>query len=89
MLDPHLPHFHTNLHASTLTVQLMRLVACRLVSVSMSPLVCGLILVLARLVHTDHNALIHALSSHTVPLPGNEEEQCGGTVVEVVGLWWN
>lgn len=42
----------------------------RLVSVNVSPLVCGLLLVLARLVHLDQNAFINTLSEMSVPLPG-------------------
>jgi len=52
--------------------ELLKQVVSRLVTVNSSPLVCGLLMVLARLAHTDHNALITTLASMTVTLPGGQ-----------------
>ena len=69
VLTPNSTHStaHTQLRAHS---QLLNCVLVRLVTVNMSPLVCGLLLVLARLTHLDHNAFVRTLADIVVPLPG-------------------
>ncbi|KAF5839257.1 armadillo-type protein [Dunaliella salina] len=52
--------------------ELLKQVVSRLVTVNLSPLVCGLLLVMARLAHSDHNAFITTLASMSVTLPGGQ-----------------